>query len=139
MAKKYFILNLEVKYRDTDSMGHVSSPVYYEYIQHAYVKYMHTLLAIPFSEKLPQIMVKTSCEYIAPAVLCDRLRVTCSVTDFGNKSFGMQYDIYQENKDERKLIAKGTSKHVCFDYHFNKSVPVPEEMKTRVLNFQGAL
>ena len=29
MAKKYFILNLEVKYRDTDSMGHVSSPVYY--------------------------------------------------------------------------------------------------------------
>lgn len=139
MEKQTFAITLEVKYRDTDSMGHVSSPVYYEYIQHAYVKYMHTLLAVPYSEKLPQIMVKTACEYIAPAMLCDRLEVTSRVASFGTKSFEMQYDIHQCNDVDKKLIATGSSTHVCFDYELNRSVPVPDTLKERVLNFQGTL
>ena len=139
MKKPSFAINLEVKYRDTDSMGHVSSPIYYEYIQHAYVKYMHTLLAVPYTEKLPQIMVKTSCEYIAPAMLCDNLEVTSRVIGFGSKSFEMQYDIHQCNGIDKKLIAIGSSTHVCFDYELNRSVSVPDELKERVLNFQGAL
>lgn len=139
MEKQTFVITLEVKYCDTDSMGHVSSPVYYDYIQHAYVKYMHTLLAIPYTEKLPQIMVKTSCEYIAPAMLCDSLEVTSRVIRFGSKSFEMQYDIYQRNDVDKKLIAKGSSTHVCFDYEVNESVPAPDVLKERVLNFQGTL
>ncbi|HGM5492739.1 TPA: acyl-CoA thioesterase [Serratia fonticola] len=139
MEKQTFIITLEVKYRDTDSMGHVSSPVYYEYIQHAYVKYMHTLLAVPYTEKLPQIMVKTSCEYIAPAMLCDNLEITSRVIYFGSKSFEMQYDIHNHNDGDKKLIARGFSTHVCFDYELNKSVPVPDDLKERVLAFQGEL
>lgn len=139
MEKQAFVITLEVKYRDTDSMGHVSSPVYYEYIQHAYVKYMHTLLAIPYSEKLPQIMVKTSCEYIAPAMLCDHLEVSSRVVNFGSKSFEMHYEFHKNVHGDKTLIAKGASTHVCFDYMLNKSVLVPDEMKQRVINFQGAL
>lgn len=139
MEKQAFIIALEVKYRDTDSMGHVSSPVYYEYIQHAYVKYMHTLLAIPYSEKLPQIMVKTSCEYIAPAILGDNLEVNCRVINFGSKSFEMHYEIHKNQHGDKTLIAQGASTHVCFDYLINKSVPVPDDMKQRVMNFQDSL
>ena len=34
MMSKSFQTNVEVRYRDTDSMGHVSSPVYYDYMQY---------------------------------------------------------------------------------------------------------
>ncbi|MBC3214900.1 acyl-CoA thioesterase [Serratia fonticola] len=139
MEKQAFIIALEVKYRDTDSMGHVSSPVYYEYIQHAYVKYMHSLLAIPYSEKLPQIMVKTCCEYIAPAILGDNLEVSCRVVKFGSKSFEIQYQIHKSQHGDKTLIAQATSTHVCFDYQLNQSIPVPEDMKQRVTHFQDSL
>lgn len=60
MSNKAFETPVEIRYRDTDSMGHVSSPVYYDYMQSAYLEYMHDLLELPKSEKLPHIMVKTS-------------------------------------------------------------------------------
>lgn len=138
MDKKFFTVDIEIKYRDTDSMGHVSSPVYYEYLQHAYVKYMHTLLEVPYTEKLPQIMLKTSCEYVAPAKLGEELTVDCSVTKFGGKSFELEYQIYR--KDAAKtLMARGSSTHVSFDYESNKTVPVPEHLKSSVMAFQQAL
>jgi acyl-CoA thioester hydrolase len=138
MTKRFFTIDVEIKYRDTDSMGHVSSPVYYEYIQHAYVKYMHTVLEVPYTEKLPQIMVKTSCEYITPAKLGELLTVDCSVTKFGGKSFEIEYQIYRKDA-ERTLMAKGASTHVAFDYETNKSVPVPESLKSSVLAYQKTL
>ncbi|VWC62493.1 thioesterase superfamily protein [Burkholderia lata] len=37
MSKRHYETPIHVKYRDTDSMGHVSSPVYYDYLQHSYL------------------------------------------------------------------------------------------------------
>lgn len=42
--------------------GHVGSAVYYDDLQHAYLTFMHALLDLPLSIKLPHIMVKTACE-----------------------------------------------------------------------------
>nr|WP_309251159.1 thioesterase family protein [Herbaspirillum rubrisubalbicans] len=138
MQAKPFSLELEVRYRDIDTMGHVSSPVYYEYVQHAYVSYMHWLLEVPLEAKLPQIMVKTTCEYLEPAKLGDRLSIQARVTRFGSKSFEMEYAVSRLGADPVS-VAKATSTHVAFDYASNASVQVPESLKRRVLQFQGAL
>ena len=47
MSKRHYETPIHVKYRDTDSMGHVSSPVYYDYLQHSYLCYMFDLLGLP--------------------------------------------------------------------------------------------
>jgi acyl-CoA thioester hydrolase len=136
--RKSFHTNIEIRYRDTDSMGHVSSPLYYDYMQTAYLEYMHSILEIPKMKKLPHIMVKTSCEYISQAKYGDKLRVFSHITKFGTKSFEMEHVMHIDN-ESREVIAKATSVHVMYDYEKQATQAVPEEFKQTVMAFQGAL
>lgn len=126
---------VEVAYRDTDSIGHLSSPVYYVYMQSAYLKYMWELYGHGPEKKLPQIMVKTSCDYLKPAHCNEKLRIATRIARFGSKSFDVQYEFFRGETDE--LVAKGSSVHVMFDYEKEKSLPVPEEFKAQVATYQA--
>ncbi|MBI0326070.1 acyl-CoA thioesterase [Burkholderia plantarii] len=134
MSKRHYETPIVVKYRDTDSMGHVSSPVYYDYLQHSYLSYMFDLLDLPKSEKLPHIMVKTQCEYVTPALFGDKLTVKSSVVKFGTKSFEIEHLM---ERDDKTIVARGLSTHVMFDYETNKTTPVPEEFKQKIIGYQG--
>ncbi|MEW6706190.1 MAG: acyl-CoA thioesterase [Pseudomonadota bacterium] len=138
--RKSFQTNIEVRYRDTDSMGHISSPIYYDYMQSAYLEYMHYILEIPKSRKLPHIMVKTACEYISQAKYGDKLRILSHVTKFGTKSFEMEHVMQLDDpKREYEVIAKANSWHVMYDYDKQATYPVPEAFKQTVLAYQGSL
>ncbi|WP_246796994.1 acyl-CoA thioesterase [Burkholderia perseverans] len=134
MSKRHYETPIVVKYRDTDSMGHVSSPVYYDYLQHSYLSYMFDLLDLPKSEKLPHIMVKTQCEYVTPALFGDKLTVKSSVIKFGTKSFEIEHLM---ERDDKTIVARGLSTHVMFDYETNKTTPVPEDFKQKIIGYQG--
>lgn len=136
MDEKPFETQIEVRYRDTNSMGHVSSPIYYDYLQSAYLEYMHGLLELPKSRKLPHIMVRTSCEYVSQAVYGDRISILSRVTSFGNKSFEMEH-VMQVADDSGREVARASSTHVMFDYESQKTYPVPEEFKHAVARYQS--
>lgn len=136
--QKYFQTNIEIRYRDTDSMGHVSSPIYYDYMQSAYLEYMHRILELPKSKKLPHIMVKTSCEYISQAKYGDKLCIFSYITKFGTKSFEMEH-MMRIDDEKTELVAKATSVHVMYDYEKQATYPVPENFKKTILEFQGTL
>jgi acyl-CoA thioester hydrolase len=135
MNRRSYETNIDIRYRDTDSMGHVSSPVYYDYLQSAYLAYMHDLLALPKSEKLPHIMVRTECSYVAQAKYGDALVVRSHVTNFGGKSFEMEH-VMQIAGDDGNVVAKAVSVHVMYDYAKQATYQVPEEFKQRVRSFQ---
>jgi acyl-CoA thioester hydrolase len=138
MTRNSFQTKLSIRYRDTDSMGHVSSPVYYDYMQSAYLEYMHGILEIPKSKKLPHIMVKTACEYVAQAKYGDRLRVRSHITKFGTKSFEMEHVMELDDASE-VVVARAMSLHVMYDYEKQATYAVPESFKDLVLTYQGAL
>ena len=138
MDRQHFETPIEVKYRDVDAMGHVGSAVYYDYLQHAYLTFMHALLELPLSKKLPHIMVKTACESVRPARYGDRLKVCSRITRFGSKSFDIEHLMRLDAEDE-PLVAKAYSTHVMFDYEHNASLPVPDAFRTRVERFQGGI
>ena len=138
MTRKSFRTDLDIRYRDTDSMGHVSSPIYYDYMQSAYLEYMHHILEIPKSQKLPHIMVKTSCEYIAQAKYGDRVTVLSHVSRFGGKSFEMEHVMHIGDADG-PVMARANSVHVMYDYEKQATQPVPEAFKQTVLAYQGSL
>lgn len=137
MDEKPYVTEIEIRYRDTDSMGHVSSPIYYDYLQSAYLEYMHDLLRLPKDRKLPHIMVRTSCEYVSQAVYGDRINVLSRVTRFGTKSFEMEH-VMRLADDSAREVARAASVHVMFDYEGQKTYPVPDEFKSAVATYQGS-
>lgn len=135
MTETAFETRIKIRYRDTDSMGHVSSPVYYDYMQSAYLEYMHELLDIPKSDKLPHIMVRTTCDYVSQAKYGDAMVVCSRVTDFGSKSFEMEHVMHIDDAD-RRVVARAHSVHVMFDYAAQQTYPVPEKFRDQVAQFQ---
>ena len=136
--RKSFQTNIVIRYRDIDSMGHLSSPVYYDYMQFAYLEYMHKIMEIPKSQKLPHIMVKTSCEYVSQAKYGDGLCVLSHVTKFGGKSFEMEHVIHMNN-EHGEVVAKMASVHVMYDYEKQATYPIPDAFKQTVMAYQGSL
>ncbi|MDP0929769.1 acyl-CoA thioesterase [Paracoccus onubensis] len=137
MDEKPYVTEIEIRYRDTDSMGHVSSPIYYDYLQSAYLEYMHDLLRLPKDRKLPHIMVRTSCEYVSQAIYGDRINVLSRVTRFGTKSFEMEH-VMRLADDSAREVARAASVHVMFDYEAQKTYPVPDDFKSAVATYQGS-
>lgn len=137
MGGRAFEAEVEVRYRETDSLGHVSSPVYYEYMQLAYLKYMRELIGKKPGEKMPHVMVSTSCDYLRPVKDGDVLRIQTRVTKFGKKSFELEYEMRRDGQED--IAAKGRSVHVMFDYAIQSTMAVPQEFVDRVIEYQGSV
>ncbi len=131
-----FSLNMEVIFRDVDSMGHVNNAVYFTYMENARIKYFHEIRALADLGKMNMIVAHASCAYKAPAFLGDHLNVGIAVTRFGNKSFDFTYRIYAE---DGRLIATANTVQVAYDYQADRPMELPAEFKSAVLNYQGTL
>jgi acyl-CoA thioester hydrolase len=81
-------------------------------------------------------MLKTSCEYVHPAKWGDTLEVHARITRLGTKSFDIEYLITLMG-DEERVIAKGASTHVCYDYELERTVPLSADFRERVRAYQG--
>lgn len=130
-----FLLKFDVAYRDQDPAGHVSATMYYVYMLNAYMAYAHELLQVPLTEGIPQIMLKTSCEYVHSAKWGDTLEVSALITRLGTKSFDVEYVIRSAN-DRTLIIAKGASTHVAYDYGTERTVPLSSTFRERVRIYQ---
>jgi acyl-CoA thioester hydrolase len=130
-----FTLRFDVTYRDQDPAGHVSATMYYVYMLNAYMAYAHELLDVPLDQGIPQIMVKTSCEYVHPAKWGDTLEVSARITRLGTKSLDIDYVITRVD-GAATVIARGASTHVAYDYETERTVPLTDAFRERVRLYQ---
>ncbi|MFP3571234.1 acyl-CoA thioesterase, partial [Paraburkholderia sp. SIMBA_030] len=79
----------------------------------AYMAYAHELLEVPLDQGIPQIMLKTSCEYVRSAKWGETLELSARITRLGTKSFDLEYLITLAD-DANTVIARGASTHVAY-------------------------
>lgn len=130
-----FTQKFDVAYRDQDPAGHVSATMYYVYMLNAYMAYAHELLHVPLTEGIPQIMLKTACQYVRPAKWGDTLEVSALITRVGTKSLDIEYRITIAGHPE-ELVATGSSTHVAYDYATERTVPLSDAFRSRVNAYQ---
>ena len=131
-----FNLNLEVIFRDVDSMGHVNNAVYFTYMETTRIKYFLELKSRADLGDMNMIVAHASCAYKTPAFLGELLVVGVAVTRFGNKSFDFTYHL---NTEDGKMIATAKTVQVSYDYQANRPMELLEKFKAAVLQYQGGL
>ncbi len=136
LGKYRFSILIPVRFGDLDAFGHVNNAKYLTYFEEARMAYWLNLFSIDFDnpKSLGIILASASVNFRSPAGIGETLKVLARVATFGNKSFQMEYRI--EDGVNGKLVADGTTAIVCFDYDKNKSVPVPEDVKKKILAFE---
>ena len=133
-----FEVPIEVTFRDVDAMGHVNNAVFFTFMETARIKYVVNFFdkqAIELLElDLPLILVHASCDYKSPALFGETITVGLGISRFGTKSFDLAYKLVGENG---RLIARGHTVQVMYDYTKRSAFPVTAAVKERVAAFQG--
>lgn len=130
-AQPKICLDLEVRFRDIDSMGHVNNAVFMTYFEEGRKAFLHKVLNIVDPADYPFILARLSCDYLRPIKLGDEVSLQLWIGEIGEKSFTFKYAIV-DREDGHKVYGKGQSVMVCFDYRKNRSTRIPAEFQERI-------
>lgn len=129
--------NIQLRFADMDSLGHVNNANYLTYIELARCNYLNEVLEIPvdFSD-LSVILAKAELDFIKPVKFGDSIEIGCACSRIGNKSFDLTYEIFQKTKDEQVLVLKAKTILVAFNYPKDATVEIPKNWKDALNNFE---
>ncbi|MDA0929891.1 MAG: thioesterase family protein [Bacteroidetes bacterium] len=130
---------IQIRFCDTDMLGHVNNANYLSYMEMARVSY--------FNEVMPKldwsgqgiILAKAEISYKAPLFLEDNLFIYTGVEQISGKSFMMRYRFMKKTEAGELLAAEGSTLMVCYDYRENHSIPVPDFWKKAIEFYEEGL
>jgi len=125
---KHF-LDIPTRWADNDVYGHINNAVYYLYFDTVVNDYLirNDLLDIETSDIIG-LVVKTSCDYFAPATFPDVIKAGLRVSHLGNSS--VTYEIGLFRNDDKEACAQGHFTHVYVDKRFRRPVELSDAMRT---------
>jgi acyl-CoA thioester hydrolase len=133
-SHKKIIADMDVRFKDIDSMGHVNNAVFFTYFEEGRKAFFQTLFDMAKPGDFNFILAHISCDFLRPVKLNDSACVQLWISETGGKKFGIKYILADKN-DESIIYAKGYSVQVFFDYKKNKTVPVPEAFLEKISDY----
>jgi len=133
-----FAIDIEVRFRDLDAMGHVNNSVFFTYFEEGRKSFSRHVFHYNDPSEFTFILAHIRCDYLKPIKLNDRITLQMWVTDVGNKSFNFGYKL-MDRSDDSVVFATGESVQVCYDYRAQKSMTIPNEMRAKLLEYLRSL
>jgi acyl-CoA thioester hydrolase len=133
-------VDLQIRFRDLDAMGHINNAVYFSYFEIGRAAYLGAIQYPDdqlgrIHDRFPFIMAEVSCRFLAPSTMDDPLTMRLRIDRFGSKSWGFEYLIHKTA--DATPVATGRSAQVFFDYEAAHSIQVPDWFIEQVEAFEG--
>ena len=135
---------IEVRFGDTDALGHVNNAVYLAYFEMARGGYYRTVVGHPFghgpdAERRTYVIAEAHVTYRSPVLYGEPLTCACRVGWAGRSSFGLDYrlEVVDSPIGSARVIADGSTVQVFYDFIDDRVARIPEEMLRRLADFEG--
>jgi len=135
---------VEVRFNDTDALGHVNNATYLTYFEAVRAGYYEAIAGRPFgvgegAERHTFLVAEATVVYRAPAFFGETLSVACRVTWASRSSFGLEYRVDAPRSDvaDARLVADGTTVQVMFDIKAQRVSRVPPDLLELIHRFEG--
>jgi acyl-CoA thioester hydrolase len=125
-------VELSVRYRDIDSVGHVNNAVYVSYLEEARVAYIKRVFGVSAVDP-GFVVAHISVDYERPIELGETVIVALGVTALGESSITMTYEI----RADGARAATAETVIVPFDREAGTSRPVPDEWRDQIERYEG--
>lgn len=125
----------QVRFADTDALGHVNNAVYLNYLEIARVDYLQQVLGRKDVKDFGVILARVEIDYKSPAFHHETLRVGCRVESLGGSSINMAYRL--EDKKTGRLVALAKTVLVAYDYSLGRPVRIPQDAREKMEVFDG--
>lgn len=128
-------VDVQLRFRDTDALGHVNNAVYLEYLEVARIAYLKEALGAIETKDFSVILARVEIDYKSPAFHHETLVVGIKVVEMGGASMKMDYRV--EEKKTGRLVALAKTVLVHYDYRQQKPMRWPDEIREKVEAFDG--
>lgn len=124
-----------VRFSDLDLLGHTNHLAYLDLLENARVAYYHQVMGLQSVREIRFVLAELRVRYVASALFGQTLRVDFRITWLKRSSSGFAYEIRDQTTGQ--LLAEGEGAQVYMDPGQNRSLPLPEPIRERVLAFEG--
>jgi acyl-CoA thioester hydrolase len=126
---------LPIRFSDIDAYGNVSNTIYLTYFEITRLNYWKEIVDWDFSN-CGVILGRSEINYLKPINVNDQIACYLRTSRIGNSSFDVMYVLVKINADGQEEICT-TGKSVCisYDYGKNRSVPIPQRERQRMIDF----
>ena len=135
-------VDVDVRFADTDAMGHVNNAVYLTYCEMARIRYWTEVTGEPIAaghegaESL--ILAEARITYRAPVFHTEVVTVETRATDIGRSSFTLEHRLTACGPGGRpRLVATSGSAMVRYDYAAGRPTPLGEAFVAAIEAFEG--
>ncbi len=138
MPQFRFYHPIEVRYGDLDPQGHVNNAKHLTYFEQARIAYMVELGLFTKDQSFMEIgviLADVHITYLAPIHFGEKVKVGVHISKLGNKSMTWMQNIVDVKTG--KELAKGEVVMVTYDYRAEESIPIPQEWKEKIMQFEG--
>tara|TARA_R110001592_G_scaffold357416_1_gene660702 strand:+ start:301676 stop:302107 length:432 start_codon:yes stop_codon:yes gene_type:complete len=126
---------ISTRWSDNDIYGHVNNVTYYSYFDTAANRYLIEEGGLDIGDgSIVGYVVSSGCEYHAPITYPEPVEAGLRVDRLGNSSVQYGLAIFRQGSDE--AVAHGHFVHVFVNRAENKSVPIPESLRTALEKLQ---
>ena len=127
--------DIDVRFRDTDAMGHVNNAVYLTYLEVARQTYWKQFSQNADYARVPFVVARVRIDFRSPLHVDEVARVALRTAWASHSSFGMQYVIRE--RDSERFVAEAETVQVTFDYEAQNSIPVPGWLRAELERIEG--
>jgi acyl-CoA thioester hydrolase len=135
-------VKIDVRFADTDAMGHVNNAVYLTYCEMARIRYWTDVTGEPIApghegaESL--ILAEARITYRAPVFHGERVTVETRATGLGRSSFILEHRLTARLPGEApRLVATSESVMVRYDYATERPTPLGPAFVAAIERFEG--
>lgn len=110
-----------VRFRDCDAMGHVNNAVFSTYLEESRIGVLGGLTGF--------ILARVEIDFRSELRMGEEVEVRTRCSRIGTKSFELEHEIAADGR----VVAEAKSVLVSYDYELGESVPVPDELRARLV------
>ena len=135
---------IEVRFRDTDSLGHVNNAVYLTYFEAARAGYYRAVTGRTFgfgaaAQAETFVIAEARVAFRAPAYFGETLDVACRAHWAGRSSFGIEYLIRARDSEigAARDVADGETVQVMYDFAARRVSRIPPGLLGMFERYEG--
>ena len=135
---------IEIRYGDTDALGHVNNATYFTYFEAARGGYYTTVVGHPFgtgpdAEKRTFVIAEAHITYRAPAFYGEPLWCGVRVGWVSRSAFALDYRVEVGESDigTARVVADGSTVQVFYDLQRGRPMRTPADLVAQLSEFEG--
>ena len=128
---------IPVLWGDMDAFGHVNNTRFIRWFESARIAHFEQVgITTAQAVGVAPILAHVSCDYLAPVDFPNEVLVGARVSKLGTTSLHHEYVVALADAPDRP-VARGVGVIVMYDYDTGAKVPIPDDLRARIREFDG--